>query len=600
MTRRIFAALAVPRRLGLALGAAVLGSIIVYLVLVARMFPEHRLGDDYEYFLPMLLAGKYWIAQNGLLAAPRFSPAFCAGLPFLANPQSMFYSVPQELSLAVDPVRSFLATTVAFTAIGAVGTYALLRRRFGTSVPAACLSAVLFLLNGFVLHRMASGHATYHAMGLAPVLAYALLTPLEGSLARFAGATGIAAAILAYFVYAGAVNMLVPLGITMLAIWCIQSLARPALWSFWPLGCAASVVGAAAAAAKLAPALVFVHNFPRAHEIVLFDSPLELAHALFMGFFLPNLLPDHFWVVGRHEFQFGLGLVPLLLLLAAYHRFRSTRSLRGIASASWAKLALLGCLLAVPIAVNLGGSEYAAWLKSLPYVGDNVILVRWFVIYLLPLIVGVGLALDFVFKSPALRTRAALAGVLITALPPLVLDGPLYDLGPYDAAPTMAANETLEATRGVPPIVAIGNTEAQAARGDALGAGHSSVPCYEPLFGYRLESFPSGLVEGPILAEGSSAHLRNPACYIYGDENHCRPGEAFTSTQREDEAAFAAYRPFSYVLPNWQRWADRVTALGLIGILLLGLAPIAARLSRASGARARVKESAAVASDLSL
>ncbi len=575
---------AIPRPvMGCTVAAGALALIATYLGLVARVIPDAhgQLGDDYEYFLPLLLAGKYWIAQNGSLAIPRFSPAFCGGLPLLANPQSIFYSVPQALSLVLDPVKSFFATTVAFAVVGAAGTYALARRRFGCSVPAACPSAVLFLFNGFLLQRMAVGHVTYHAIGLAPVLAYALLTPVEGSLARLSGATAVASAILAYFVYAGAPNMLVPLGISMLVIWLMHGLARPIEWSFWLVGAGAALLGAAAGAAKLAPALAFVHNFPRAHEIVLFESPLELAHAVFMGFFMPEFLPDHFWVVGKHEFQFGLGLAPLLLLLAAYHRFRSTRSLRGLAAGSWVKLAALGLLIAVPVALNLGDTHYAAWLKTLPYVGDNVILVRWFAIYLLPLIVGAGLALDFVCRTPLQRNAVAIAGVVVTVLPPLVLDRPFYDLAPYDPAPIVAADARLQATGSVPPIVAIGNLADATTRNDGLIAGHSGVPCYEPLFGYHLETFPPGLAEGEILTRDSSAHLRNPACYIYGPENGCAPGDSFTAARHPDESEFAAYRPFAYALPRWQRLADGLTGAGLVAILLLGAVPIGGWLNRA-------------------
>jgi hypothetical protein len=570
-----------------ALGAGALGLVVAYVVLLHRLMPDAqgRVGDDYEYFLPLLLAGKYWIAQNGLLAVPRFSPAFCGGVPLLANPQSMFYSVPQALSLLTDPVQSFFLTTVGFALLGAAGTYALARRRFSASVPAAWLCAVLFLFNGFLLQRMAAGHATYHVMGLAPLLAYALLTPVQGSLARLTGITALAAAILAYFVYAGAPNILVPVGISMVVIWLLHGLGRPVLWSFWLVGAGAALMGAAAAGAKLAPALAFVHGFPRTHDIVLFESPLELVHAVFMGFFLPEFLPDHFWVVGKHEFQFGLGLAPLLLLLAAYHRFRGTRSLRGIAAASWAKVAALGLLLAIPVALNVGSPDYAAWLKTLPYVGDNVILVRWFAIYLLPLILGAGLALDFVCRTPLRRNAAAVAAVVVSVLPPLLLDRPFYDLGPYDPAPVLAANQRLETTGSVPAIVAIGTPTGAEMRNDGLVGGRSSIPCYEPLFGYHLEAFPPGLVEGTILAEGSSAHLRNPSCYIYGRENGCTPGDAFGPTRRRDEADFAAYRSFSYALPLWQRWADGITGIGLIGILLMAATPVAVRLWRAVAAR---------------
>ena len=562
------------------------GSAAAYVLLALRFFPDGqgKLGDDYEYFLPLLLAGKYWIAQNGFSAVPRFSPAFCGGLPLLANPQSIFYSVPQALSLAMNPVASMLATTLLFAGLGAGGTYALMRQRFGVSVPAAVLSAVLFLFNGFLLHRMTAGHATYHVVGLLPLLCYALLTPLDAGPLRLmapraAGAVAAASAILAYVAYAGALNVMVPLGISCVVVWLIHALLRRPVAAFPFLGAASAIVGAAAAATKIAPAAAYVHNFPRLHEIVVFDHALELAHALFFGLFAPGLLPDHFWIVGKEEFEFGVGLTPPLLLLAAYHRFRTRRQWRPDGLATWVKLAALLLLLMLPLALNYGGPGYAAWLKSLPYIGDNVLLTRWCLIYVLPLIVGAGLAADFVFPTARQRSIAAVAGMILTVLPPLVSDRAFYDIAPYDPAPILSAVQVLRATGNPPAISAVADSNGFGERNDGLATGKSGFPCYETLFGYHLESFPPGLQTGPLRSEGTAAvHLRNPACYVYGPENGCAPGDTFAADRREDETAFASYRPFPFVLPSWQRWADCISLIGLCTILLCSALGLGQRL----------------------
>jgi hypothetical protein len=582
-------ALIPQRSLDRSLFVAALCSAVAYVGLAASFFPDRqgKLGDDYEYFLPLLLAGKYWIAENGFFAMPRFSPAFCGGLPFLANPQSIFYSVPQAISLFSNPVTSFLATTLAFAGAGAAGTYALMRRQFGVSIPAAWLSAMIFLFNGFLLHRMAAGHATYHVVGLIPLLCCVLMTPIGTAplgrrVLRAAGPVALAAAILAYVVYAGAPNILVPIGLTCVLVWLLHALVRQPIGSFWPIGACAGLIGAAAAAAKLAPAAAFVLEFPRTHALVIFDSALDLGHVLFVGFFLPTLLPDHLWVVGKHEFEFGVGLAPFLLGLAAFDRYRARRSTRSVGAGKRAKQALFLLLLAVPVALNYGGPGYAAWLKSLPYIGDNVILTRWFFVYLMPLIVGAGFALDFVCSSPAWRSIVALAGVLITVLPPLMADRPTYDIAPYDPAPVLAAAETLRDTGTAPGITAIGGPGVFGQRNDGLVSGQSGFPCYEPLFGYQLESFPPGLTAGPVVQETAGGrHLRNPACYIYGRANGCAPGDTFAEARRSDEAAFADYRPFAYALPTWQRLADWTSAAGLAAIVFgLGLGLAFGRLDR--------------------
>ena len=559
---------------------SVVGAVAAYVALALSFFPDAagKLGDDYEYFLPLLLAGKYWIAENGLLAVPRFSPAFCAGLPLVANPQSIFYSLPQALALGMSPVASMLGTTIIAAGVGAAGTFALLRRRFAASLPAASLAAVIFLFNGFLLHRMAIGHVTYHVIALLPALCCCLLAPLPEApptrrLLHAIGPAALTAAILAYVVYAGAPNILVPLGIAAVAVWLIHGLARKPVASFWTIGAAGGLLAAATSAAKLAPAIVLILHFPRPHEIQLVDDAGLLFFAVFFGSFMPMYLPDHLWIVGKHEFELGLGLAPALLLVLLYrHGIRLIARMRmpRMDRARLFRLAALVFLLAVPVWLNFGGAEHAAWLKSLPYVGENVILVRWFLIYLLPLTIGTGLALDRLVSLPAQRSALALAGVLVTVLPPLATERPYYEQQPYDSAPVQTADAVLRQTGRVPAITGL-VAPASIRRDDGITGGQSSIRCYEPLFGYHLEAFPARLQAGPILTGGQGErHLRNPACYIYGPENGCRPGDAFDDAERQEEASFAAYRPFAYVLPAWQRWADLASLLGLAAILIGG------------------------------
>jgi len=567
------------------LAGIVLASIAAYVVHLLAFFPNARgrIGHDYEYFLPLLLAGKYWIAENGLLAAPRFSPAFCGGMPFLANPQSIFYSAPQALAFVLGPLASFAVTAIAFAGMGALGTFMLMRRRFATSLPAAVLGAVIFLFNGFLFYRMAVGHVTYHAVGLMPLLCYLLLTPIDRELApgrRIAAAAGPvagAAAILAYFVYAGAGNALVPLAIACAIVWLIHAMAREATPSFWLIGAGAAVLGAAAAAAKAVPAMVFVHNFPRLHELMLFDSPLYAIHAVFMGLFLPAFLPPHLDFVDWHEMEFGVGVAPFFLLLAAVDRLGARRLFLGGDLATRARRAALAVLLALPLCLNFGGPGYADFLKSVPYIGDSTILVRWFFIYLMPLTVGAALAIDWVFDSAALRNAAAVAGILLTVLPAVAADRGYYHDERYEPGAILGADAALSRTGAVPAIRAIGpGTEDN--RNDGLASGTSSHPCYEPLFGYHLEAFPAKLAAGPILAATPKAsHLQNPACFIYGPANGCTPGDTFDAAHAGDEAAFAAYRPYAFALPAWQSWADWISLGGFAAILILGGLALARR-----------------------
>ena len=102
-------------------------------------------------------------------------------------------------------------------------------------------------------------------------------------------------------------------------------------------------------------------------------------------------------------------------------------------------------------------------------------------------------------------------------------------------------------------------------RNDALSRGYSPLYCYNPVFGYRLESFPfRDLHPGPVW-EVRDGHftMKNPACYVYPHENDCSPGNHFRETQREEMEKFVSYRPFAFKISAAQKAANALTLFGL-------------------------------------
>ena len=136
-----------------------------------------HLAEDYSYFLPALLNGYFWFMHNGPWAVPWFTPAICAGLPFVSNPQNLYYSVPQVLTLLVDPQSGVYLTILLFAAVGFWAFFLLCRCRFHMARPTALFAAACFLFNGFYTSHMLAGKLTFHSYMLVPAIALCLLLP---------------------------------------------------------------------------------------------------------------------------------------------------------------------------------------------------------------------------------------------------------------------------------------------------------------------------------------------------------------------------------------------------------------------------------------
>ena len=115
-------------------------------------FPgPNGMGHDHAGLMPALLADYYWGRSSGLFTPPWFTPAFCGGIPYLADPGTGFYSFPSFFVrlLGLDPLAAAYSTFLSFIFVGFLGTYLFCTQRIALSIYGALLAALLFSLNGF-------------------------------------------------------------------------------------------------------------------------------------------------------------------------------------------------------------------------------------------------------------------------------------------------------------------------------------------------------------------------------------------------------------------------------------------------------------------
>lgn len=512
-----------------------------------------RLGHDWSYFLPRLLAGEHHAAASGLLDTPWFTPAFGAGLPLAAHPASVWHSLPQALSLELGPLVAAQATLLAALAVAYLGAWLCARDVLGLGPRAALVAGLACALDSFLPSRMVVGHLGFHTQALAPLLAWLLLRPGGRHAACVLGAALVAAAIVfGGNVYGAPAVALVVLGVFGMAAW------RGADWRVFALRSAAALLLALGLCAeKLHLAASFVEHAPRDQ----YGLPLcgNLAQAAILCLRSLAIGPDMdlvaSWVAGgprleRHEWEFALG--PAVVLGAAWALFGTRRPAGSVALAVVAAAAL-ATALAAPLALVVESS----WLRQADLTKDASTLFRTWAAYGPLCALGCAVAVE---RLRALRLREAWLVVALATIGWAWWSSSAPREAAYDPARVLAAHARL-AESPPPPIAQVawlvdaqGKPGMPLGRDDGLAQGVSQLLPYEPLFGYRLERYPlHGLAPGPALSEeGGLLRLRDPSSWIDPATSGRQPGGRLRGDERARAERFAAWLPVEW--PRSREW----------------------------------------------
>jgi hypothetical protein len=570
----------------------------VFAVVVRRFFDvEDGVGTDYGYFFPRLLDLAWWRRASGVLSVPWFSPSFCGGIPIAADAQDLSFALPGLLVSWVDPLEASYLTAVAFALLGAVGFARLLHRGFGASVPTALLGGVVVGFNGAFEARVLAGHLAYHGMMLVPWVCLGVVgaSSGEGSARwrRVAGDTLLTGFGLAYIAWCGLLNLAVPLGLAVVAVALVHGLLRGGGYRDKALRLALG--GALAMGLGGARAAAFASYFSHFHRdgyplpgIAGVGRTLSTALLAVFGWIPPVRTPvsNSRWVLEPHEWDYVVGPLPALALLAAAVAWARAR--RGAPAATpttradRAALGLLLAVLAVPIAINVYTPGWNALLKRLPIISSSSNLLRWWLAYVFVAPLAL-LVLDRL--APQHRRGASMLGVALVLGLFVARPRPHGLVRQYAPDPVLAAWHQTHARGDTIPVTDISSFKDQTIqRNSALVGGASQLFCYEPTFGYWLEAFPRrSLHVGPVTdVRNGVLNLKDPSCYLWPDENHCRPGDHFPVARRDAALAFAARRPFAFAVSRRQRLAEAVTALTWLGALATAVALVVGRLRRRS------------------
>ncbi|MCB1646042.1 MAG: hypothetical protein KDI36_11345 [Pseudomonadales bacterium] len=537
-------------------------------------FNPDTIGHDYSYFFPYLLSGWFWWQENGL-ALPWFTPALCGGIPWFGNPQSMFFSLPQLLVLMTDPLTVSYLSYLLAGLCGFQGMYLLAGVAGIGSLPGRLFCGTAFLLNGAFLSRVMTGHITFLYMMLLPLLVWLLIHRGQRLLAP-----GLACGVLfAIIIHGGAGVLVVPLGLSLLlGILLADGQVRAAR----RLGIGL-LTGLLLSLGKLTAGLALMQQFPRdLYLLPGYDGlPAALAGtALSLGWPLSagianDWLVNRSFYIGAEELSYSVG--PLVILLALAGGWLRREQLR-----QWSRVRKLAAivLLCLPIAVNTYYPLYNTWLAALPYFAQVTSVLRWNLIYLLPLILLAGAGFEWLLSHSRGRQGLLAAGLMIILIAGQWLFSgadripQTYNPGPVVSAYTQLSNSgDVPQVRYVEESLVDGKRLSVTGSGDSLIRGASQLVCNEPLLGYRLELFRfDKVVQGGVFARRDGAfNFYRPECLQFPDANQCAPGDRFSYEAAAGLRALTSYQRYDFPLPWWQQLANRISLLALLGVMLLAV-----------------------------
>jgi hypothetical protein len=577
--------------------------LVVYDTIFGQFFPNNnkQMGHDYAFYLPALLDGYFWFKTNGLSGIPWFTPSFCGGSLNYININNGYYTVPQFITFFIDPVTAVHITFILFAAMGLIGFYLLLRRAFFVSQTVSFLGAGLFLFNGFYAHRILIGHLFIHSFMLLPFLTLALLRPIpgikKGFRRQFIFDIVIGGLLFAYMVQSGFSSFMIPGIMSIVVLGLIYGWRYGRHWHFWLRLAGSGIFGILLCSSKLLAISSLMESFPRSgYTLPGAKNFVAAAWLMLKSLFLsPAFDPDRMatltnvqWLIERHEWEYSVTFVPLAILLYGCWKIsQQTESKEfwpNLSRIPWLSVGAITLLLALPVALNTFHPSWNALLKKLPMIKNSSNLIRWMIIYIPVVILMAALMLEKLSAPPKHRLGIVVVGISIAVAFNAVTNRDFYHQQNYDPKEIVTSYHKVKADLWTPEIINIGvyvdkegNAIMPLFRNNMLVHGASQMLCYEPLFGYRLESFPAkNLHPGPALEEKEGfLNIKNPACYVWPEANNCEPGDHFNTEAEAAAKAFLTYRPFPFKIPVSQRVANYMNVFSLIAAVLLLIVYIA-------------------------
>ena len=558
-------------------------------------FPNSNnfLGHDYESFIPNLIFGKIWFSNN-FLSVPWFTPSFCCGIPFFADPQSMYYSIPQIIFLIFDPILSIKIIFIILSAFSYVGMFLLARKNFKFDIYTSLLCASLFLFNGFFVYRAIAGHVAYLSYVFIPLYCFFLIKSFENQSNKLSYFYLILSAIVfANFFHSGSgpIILIIFTSILLVLLFYMHMINSFKIFFSFILSL---FLGTLIALSKITASLYFLNNFPRQYPATEFHSFIQFIKIFFLSFFLN---PNHqyfnnsvksMFPFGAHEMEYSVSIVPIILL---FFILFLNKSLFRLKYHNIIFYFLLFIILAIPILLNINFLNHFQLIEKIPILNSTWVQFRWLLIYILPIIIISGFLIENLNINSKKKKYLTISLIFILLIQNLIKDKSWY-LNDQKYSMKNATDFSLKMNKGddleiIGPAILMdqfGSPQKINNKNDMFLFSFSPLLCYQPIFGYGLEKLNSEKIifnSKKIFEDDSfmlysdkfdkkDGHLMffNPSCFLFPKENNCLPGDTFKISEKDKLTKFTKYKKFEFQQNKFQIISNYVSFFTFVGCLI--------------------------------
>ena len=551
-------------------------------------------GMDYKYFIPRLIDSDLHYRINGL-SVQWYTPSFGGGLPSYPNPQQIQFSLPQLLTLFIDPWLASITSIGIFILLGMVGTFTLTRKILMLDPWSAALAASFFVVNGFYLQHMGIGHLTFMAF---PLLPFVIIGLLRKGGAYFNGI--LLAIVFAVLLYGGGFYPIVYFVFSTL-------LTLPLIYLFFPMLLDISSLGknigwgllltAMLIASKLSAVLFFLGNFPRVlsdeFNTTLLQSLKSILYQLMgsMTFaplgYLAGKSPKYTWELLMNatgsslaSWELDISLSPVLFLfllagvmLLVWMVFTKKIKLTTIQIIS---LVVLSIFFELTIEFITAKGWFYATLSQLPILRSLHVNPRYTAVLILPLAIGGGLSANAILKRFIISDKAKLFTWIASTLLIFVFVG-VYIALPMD---TLQKRQFyVDGSLEIYQKAVLGETypilNIQDDLNDArvFDQNSSTLTPYEVLFGYEMNEFKPALEVGSVYSVADNTYnLNDPTGFVFGEANGAKPFDRIKTTDGENLDLFVHRMQPNWKLPLIQHLANFLSVFAVVLIFFSLLA----------------------------